>query len=311
MEHLAKHWSFSKRAFPSSTPVRTMGWLPGKTHWIRRKDKQTLNFCFLLAGEGEVRFEKETLHLKAPCLMIHLPGVDCEFGPCGKDGQLDEFYISFYPDALPRFEEMNLVDRNNLYHELESADLLRGRLQRLSDEVGQKHPQHRADWLDRATELFLIDIVRGESENIPADGDEALYAVVEWLKQRLDTRIDWDEVASSHGMSPRSFRRHWKGVFDLSPNTMLTELRLEQARRLLEETSFQIQDIAARIGIEDRLYFSRFFKSHIGMSPSTYRDQMQLKRNPVMNPLSQADEPSPAMLKAGTKKSRSGSSGIE
>lgn len=311
MEHLAKHWSFSKRAFPSPTPVRTMGWLPGKTHWIRRKDKRTLNFSFLLAGEAELRFEQETLHLKAPCLMTFLPGVNCEFGPSGRDGRLDEFYISYYPDALERFEAMNLVDRKNLYHKLESADLLRSRLQRLNDELGRKHPRHRPDWLDRATEVFLMETLRGESPAVHSTEDEVLYAVVEWLKQRLDTRIDWDKVASKHGMSPRSFRRHWKRVFHVSPNIMLTELRLERARRLLEETSYQMQDIAARIGIEDRLYFSRFFKSHIGMSPSTYRDQMQLKRNPVLTPLNQPDEPTPSTLRGGKKKSRSAGSGME
>lgn len=49
--------------------------------------------------------------------------------------------------------------------------------------------------------------------------------------------------------------------------------RLNLAKQLLKDTSIPIVDVAARTGLEDQSYFSRFFKKKTGMSPSQYRNE--------------------------------------
>ena len=48
-------------------------------------------------------------------------------------------------------------------------------------------------------------------------------------------------------------------------------LRLQTARRLLDETDLPVAEVAARVGMVDVAYFSRLFKKKYGLSPLRYR----------------------------------------
>ena len=52
----------------------------------------------------------------------------------------------------------------------------------------------------------------------------------------------------------------------------LNRLRLEEAKRLLRETSLKAAEIAQRTGFRDPNYFYRKFKQSVGLSPTEYRD---------------------------------------
>jgi YesN/AraC family two-component response regulator len=48
-------------------------------------------------------------------------------------------------------------------------------------------------------------------------------------------------------------------------------LRMSNAQSLLENTEYNITEIAEAVGYDNPLYFSRLFHKHVGMSPSEYR----------------------------------------
>ena len=50
-----------------------------------------------------------------------------------------------------------------------------------------------------------------------------------------------------------------------------TSLRMNEAARLLKSTLMPIGEIAAEVGYEDMLYFSKYFHRFFGMSPTLYR----------------------------------------
>lgn len=53
---------------------------------------------------------------------------------------------------------------------------------------------------------------------------------------------------------------------------LVNEIRLAEARNLLENSSFQIGQIADYCGFSTHAYFFRIFKSQVGMTPQEYRD---------------------------------------
>lgn len=65
--------------------------------------------------------------------------------------------------------------------------------------------------------------------------------------------------------------RLFKEEYGVSPLTYLTKYRIEKACELLRETTMEIQIIAASVGYEDALYFSKKFRKVKGTSPSAYR----------------------------------------
>ncbi|MCQ4085385.1 AraC family transcriptional regulator [Saccharibacillus sp. JS10] len=51
----------------------------------------------------------------------------------------------------------------------------------------------------------------------------------------------------------------------------LTRIRMDRACELLANTQIKIHEVARQVGYSDQAYFSRCFKSMIGMSPNSYR----------------------------------------
>ena len=67
------------------------------------------------------------------------------------------------------------------------------------------------------------------------------------------------------------FSRLFKQVKGWSFTEYLTHVRMEEARKLLVNTSYSVAEIAMRVGFRDARYFSQVFKKHVGKTPELYR----------------------------------------
>jgi AraC-like DNA-binding protein len=60
----------------------------------------------------------------------------------------------------------------------------------------------------------------------------------------------------------------WKEVCDTSLNAFIKKLRLDEAKKLIKEQKFSVQEAATAVGFPDPNYFSTSFKKEFGVSPS-------------------------------------------
>ena len=72
-----------------------------------------------------------------------------------------------------------------------------------------------------------------------------------------------------HLSRSRLYRVFMQQVF-ISPQQYLTEYRIREAIRLLQDRKGTVQEIAYAVGIEDPAYFTRLFKQVMGKSPNQY-----------------------------------------
>ncbi len=95
------------------------------------------------------------------------------------------------------------------------------------------------------------------------------------LKQLENTHDDVsvEEIAGSYSVTPSHFIRSFKSVYGITPNEYKQNHRISLAINLIKSTNLSIQDIAYQCGFSDPLYFSRFFKKRLGVSPLKYRSQ--------------------------------------
>lgn len=57
----------------------------------------------------------------------------------------------------------------------------------------------------------------------------------------------------------------------------LKEIRINQAKELLKNTDWKIQEIASKVGYENEKNFMKIFKNTCGISPTEYRKNMLIK----------------------------------
>ena len=76
------------------------------------------------------------------------------------------------------------------------------------------------------------------------------------------------------GYNSDYMRRCFREDFGKSPLEYLTQLRLEQAEKMLTWNSAPpIQKIALTCGFKDSFYFSKLFKKAYGVSPKQYQQK--------------------------------------
>ena len=59
----------------------------------------------------------------------------------------------------------------------------------------------------------------------------------------------------------------------------IAEVKIQQAKELIESGQYLIYEIADQLGFESAYYFSKVFKKVTGMSPKNYKYQQSLERS--------------------------------
>ena len=79
-------------------------------------------------------------------------------------------------------------------------------------------------------------------------------------------------------MSPRTLSHWCRAHLDESPAELVRRLRLAEARRLLEETTLPLKNVASRTGLGDQSTLWRTFMRDLGITPAEYRQRFAAGR---------------------------------
>ncbi len=102
--------------------------------------------------------------------------------------------------------------------------------------------------------------------------DAAIDEAIAIISKGLHNKIVLSEIAGRTDLSYVQFLRRFKAYTGMSPMEYINVLRLQKAKSLLSNSELLIREIASVCGFEDEYYFSNFFKKHMNMSPTSYRN---------------------------------------
>ena len=136
------------------------------------------------------------------------------------------------------------------------------------------------EWLARQTAgVLVMDYGRGLQSRFvprlpaPQGQDPAVARLQRWLEQHHAEALTLEAMAEQLHCSPRTLLRRFKEATGLTPNEYLQRVRISAAEALLASGRLPVEQVALRVGYENRAAFARLFKTVTGETPAAYRQR--------------------------------------
>lgn len=103
-----------------------------------------------------------------------------------------------------------------------------------------------------------------------ATGDRAVEVVKAYLEEHYARVFKLDDLAELTGFDKYYLRSLFKRHTGHSPHAYQQEMRLEQAKTLLEQ-GVTAAEVASRVGFSDQSHLNRIFQKRLGMTAGRYQ----------------------------------------
>lgn len=112
----------------------------------------------------------------------------------------------------------------------------------------------------------VIEALRGiQSE------ESCMTGAIRYIRENYNRNINMAMVANEVSMNYTYFSMKFKEYTGKNFTEYLTEVRMEEAKRLLANPANKVCEVAFRVGYESAKYFTRAFRSCFGVAPSEYQ----------------------------------------
>jgi AraC-like DNA-binding protein len=128
-----------------------------------------------------------------------------------------------------------------------------------------------------------------ENSNSPGSKFYLYHRIVKaklFIDNNYAEHIDLDNISGEANFSKYHFIRLFKSIYGKTPHQYLTQVRIEKARDLLNQ-SFSVSEICYTIGFASVSSFTGLFKKTYSLTPSAYQRLCMLRREKIkLKPLS-------------------------
>ena len=94
---------------------------------------------------------------------------------------------------------------------------------------------------------------------------------VEYIKKNYSQKISLEEIAEQGGFNMNYFSELFKKETGKTFTAYVTDIRMEEAKKLLRDTEIPVYEVAESVGYRDSKFFSQQFVKNVGIKPVEYR----------------------------------------
>jgi len=182
---------------------------------------------------------------------------------CGNDRSFGQLFLHF------RLEP-GLTENPGCVFWLESEASMNRLARKLRGMLLEDRPGLALSFAAQEFLCLALQQVPAQAWALPS-ADQRISAAIGSIKAAYPRRMPLHRLASEAALHPGSFARLFRVVTGHTPLQFLGNLRMEEACVLLHRTEMSIDQVAEKVGLGDRLYFSRQFSARMGISPAKYR----------------------------------------
>jgi len=169
--------------------------------------------------------------------------------------------------------------KNSLYEFQKTYSFLLQKMNMLLDTVnpiGTELFSRTYDSFESMMELriYLKDCLfklQNHLEAIDHQGLTIIDSAIAYINSHLHEELSMLEICTHLSINYTYFSKLFKQTMAISYKKYLIQARMEKAKKLMQNPSNRIYEIALQVGYENAQNFSRAFKAHYGYSPKDYR----------------------------------------
>lgn len=96
--------------------------------------------------------------------------------------------------------------------------------------------------------------------------------IKEWINLNIEKNISVSSVAKHFGYHENHICRLFKSAYGTGVKSYIIKMKLENAKNLLSATMYSVKQISDILSFKSENHFIKFFKYHIRITPSEYRN---------------------------------------
>lgn len=235
-------------------------------HW-----HEYLEIIYLVKGGITVKIGNKTFDVRENDIVVFN---DFEVHESISLSEENEYYVFVIPpEFFKAFDENERYVYKNIIRNDEGCLYLAKKAAMIVDKNGNNSPfllnARIFELLHKMTESYSKHDTKAVQQT-----KEAKY-VVDDIKNRIDCcyaePLDINMLANSLCISTSHLQHTFKQQTGHSIVGYINKVRVENAARLLEETTLRVSEVSCKVGFSDYNYFSRVFKKMLGYTPTDYR----------------------------------------
>jgi len=245
--------------------------------WSKDRKGRVLNdfgFVYLTEGRGQYwAIPGKPQLVRAGIVMVILPGIWHNYAPSTETGWV-EHWVLFNGAVAQRWQKENLLPKQPHILLPGINEQLLSLFEELIELARVHHPYSNQSQAAVTMKIFakILFLIQHRQDTSSGNNFSIIEKAKCYLHDHWNKQVDMKDLAESLDISYRHFRRLFKSSAGMPPQSYLSNLKIIQAKKLLEEP-FAIKKIARMAGFKDPCHFSRLFKQKVGMSASQWRKQ--------------------------------------
>jgi len=257
--------------------------LTSHTDSVNLREPNPFYNIFLFEGNGTVKIDLTEYNFSGKILLFTTPYQFVRFNASEPfDILILQFHGDFYCIEYHKKEvACNGLLFNNIYVQpfIELNDDGFNEIRALFNKL-YKEVSHLDSYSQAVVRAYLQLVLALSSKikiaDLAADTNEYKKSPVTRFKSLLEEHFIKERqpafYAEQLGISPNAFSKQCKLQFLRSPSELIRERVILEAKKLIHLTYKSMKEIAAELNFDDENYFSRYFKKHTGITPTTFRE---------------------------------------
>ncbi|GAA3406365.1 helix-turn-helix domain-containing protein [Paenibacillus hodogayensis] len=233
--------------------------------------------CFPIKGEGTLLIDGEVYKLAPFELFYFSPGMNVTV--CSPHEPIEYYVVLFAPMIVKQAGgKLSIEAASTLPHPLPQGRIpIRSAVQMLHAFRNLEAAAQSEPFASRLELERLIDALTRQSPAGDRTLDERIEASIGHMTKHMASKLSLGQLAAASRLAPSAYSRLFKKNTGMLPIEYLTDLRIEEAKKLLMQPDSRVKEVSASVGFCNEFYFSRTFQRITGVSPTLYMKRGRLR----------------------------------